>query len=215
MTAARRAATSLLGSIAGAVLLSATGCRSLPSRSTADLAVRVRVYAAVLAELRSDGTASRVVLDSLVATADLDAELHEKVLTELSITPRALDEFLNVQLHPADRFHAGMLPDARWTVVSTARLDALRAAARAERLTGAAPAGARVDAFWQQWYRAYPASGGYVVLSPASLSADGAAALVHVRIACGPVCGDAELRLLRRDAAGAWHTRGRVRLTES
>ncbi len=215
MTAGRRAATTLLGTIAGVVMLGATGCRSLPSKSTADVSARRRVYAAVLTELRSDTAASRVVLDTLIATTDIDTDLHDKVLSGLSITPRALDDFLHLQRHPVDRFDAAMLPDARWAVVSTSRLDSLRAAARAERSAGTSAARARVDAFWQQWYRAYPASGGYVVLSPASISTSDGVAVVQVRIACGPVCGETELRLLRRDAAGVWRTHGRVRLSES
>ena len=128
---------------------------------------------------------------------------------------RELRDFLAAQRMPTTRVFRDVLPDARWRLVSSTRLDSLRAAARREITTGAVQRSIRTDQFWQLWYRAYPSSGGYVVLSPAGVSANGALALVHVRIACGPVCGESELRLLRRDADGEWRTTGRVKLSES
>lgn len=191
------------------------GCAGVSRSSVLPGTERVRIYAAVLREMRRDTAARRVVVDSLVPTTDLDAELRQMVMTDLAIDKRTLDSFLLVQRAPRDRFVPGMLPDAGWMMVSMPQLDSLRAVARAAIANGSVARTARNDAFWQQWYRAYPASGGYVMLSPASVSADGAAAMVHVRIACGPLCGETELRLLRRDAAGAWHTISRVRLSES
>ena len=108
-----------------------------------------------------------------------------------------------------------MLPDSGWRVVSMSVLDSLRSVARSDAVRSAVVRGVGRDGFWQQWYRAYPSSGGYVVLSPASVSDDGSSAVVHVRVACGPVCGSSELRLMRRDPTGRWRTSGRVRLSES
>lgn len=193
----------------------AAGCARIGVSSGLTTGERVRIYAAVLQEVRRDAAARWVVVDSLMPTTDLDAEQHGMVMTDLSIDKSVLDAFLQAQQRPRDRFMLSMLPDSAWSTVSVPALDSLRRVARAEITTGAVARSARNDAFWQQWYRVYPASGGYVMLSPASVSADGAAAMVHVRIACGPVCGETELRLLRRTAAGSWHTVSRVRLSES
>ncbi len=211
MTLARRAATPLLLSLITLV----AGCRGFRPGVSLAAADRARIYAAVLQEVRRDTAARWVVLDSLVPTTDIDAEQHDKVITELPITRDALDAFLRVQRNPAERFQSGMIPDARWIAVSMPRLDSLRAAARADASLAPIPDGPRPDRFWQQWYRAFPGSAGYVVLSPASISHRGDEAVVHVRIACGPVCGETELRVLQRDDQGLWHTTRKVRLSES
>jgi hypothetical protein len=104
--------------------------------------------------------------------------------------------------------------EAAWASVSMAHLDSLRALSRGGSESGG-DRSVRIDAFWRQWYRAFPGSGGYLVLSPASVRSNDAMAIVHVRIACGPVCGDTELRVLRRDPHGTWRTTSRVRLSES
>ena len=208
MSLARRAATALLGLSS----LLAAGCH--PSARTASRAnARAKVYAAVLREVRRDTAAIWVVVDTLVPTRDVDAEQHDKVMAALPITRGMLDAFLAAQRRPADRFGAAMLPSEGWTRVSPSQLDSLRSIARSDAAT--APRPDRGDAFWRQWYLAYPGSGGYVILSPASISTSEGVAVVHVRIACGPVCGDTELRVLRRDDEGVWRTTGRVRLSES
>ena len=208
MSLVRRAATALL---VPAALLTA-GCHSPASNASRALA-RAKVYAAVLKDVRRDTAATWVVVDTLLPTHDVDAEQHDKVIVELPITRSMLDAFLAVQRRPADRFATGMLPDARWTRVSMSQLDSLRATARRDAAT--MPRTGGNDVFWRQWYRAFPGSGGYVMLSPASISTSDGVAVVQVRIACGPVCGETELRLLQRDDQGEWRTTGRVRLSES
>ncbi len=197
--------------LALAALLTA-GCHSSASNASRALA-RAKVYAAVLREVRRDTAAIWVVVDTLLPTRDVDAEQHDKVIAALPIKRGMLDAFLAVQRRPADRFAMGMLPDVRWTRVSMSQLDSLRAMARSDSAT--LQRTGRTDVFWRQWYRAYPGSGGYVILSPASISTSDGVAIVQVRIACGPVCGETELRLLQRDAQGEWRTTGRVMLSES
>lgn len=211
MIPARRAASALLG----ALLAFASGCHAVRSEGTLAASERARLYAAVLREVRPDSAARLIVVDSLLPTTDIEADQHQLVLGGLSITRPMLEDFLRVQRAPGDRFQGLMLPDAGWSLVSVAHLDSLRAAARSVAVRDSAGRGVRRDAFWQQWYRTYPSSGGYVVLSPASISRDGSMAMVHVRVACGPVCGASELRLMRRDPAGTWRTQGRVTLSES
>lgn len=211
MISARRAATTLLGTM----WLCTAGCHGLPRASRLQAADRARVYAAVLADVRRDSSTTWVVVDSLLPARDIDADLYDKVISELAISRQALDAFLVVQRAPDDQFEAAMLPGAQWSPVSMARLDALRAASRVEAAAGVAQRVSRGDGFWNQWRRAFPGASGYVILSPASIARDGRTAVVHVRVACGEVCGESELRLLHRDAAGTWHTTGRVRLSES
>lgn len=211
MIIARRAATALLGTIC----LCTAGCHGLGHASPLQAADRARVYAAVLDDVRRDSSTTWVVVDSLLPARDIDAELHEKVISELAISRRALDAFLAVQRAPVDHFQRAMLPGAEWAPVSLERLDALRAASRVEAAASAAEHTSRGGGFWTQWRRAFPRASGYVILSPASIARDGRTAMVHVRVACGEVCGESELRLLHRDAAGTWHTTGRVRLSES
>ena len=208
MTLARGAAMALLG----LSTLFAAGCHS-SARTASRANARAKVYAAVLSEVRRDTTAIWVVVDTLLPARDVDAEQHDKVMTALPITRGMLDAFLAMQRRPADRFGAAMLPGEGWTRVSTSQLDSLRAIARSDAV--AAPRTDRGDGFWRQWYLAYPGSGGYVILSPASISTSEGVAVVQVRIACGPVCGETELRVLRRDDDGVWRTTGRVRLSES
>jgi hypothetical protein len=196
----------------GMSTLFAAGCHS-SARTASRASAREKVYAAVLRDVRRDTAATWVVVDTLLPTHDVDAEQHEKVMTALPITRGMLDAFLAAQRRPADRFGAGMLPGVGWTRVSSSRLDSLRAIARTD--AAAAPRPDRGDGFWRQWYLAYPGSGGYVILSPASISTSDGVAVVQVRIACGPVCGETELRVLRRDNEGVWRTTGRVRLSES
>jgi hypothetical protein len=199
----------------GTVMPLVTACRGRSGASVLAAPERARVYAAVLQEVRRDSSSNWIVVDSLMPTHDVDAELQDKVLSDLAITQGALRAFLHAQRTPADHFRTEMLPDARWSRVSPLQLDSLRALARADVASGAVPRGPRNDGFWQHWYRTFPGSGGYVILAPASIAADGSSAVVHVRVACGPLCGEAELRVLHRDASGTWHTTGRVRLSES
>jgi hypothetical protein len=201
--------------LGGGLLIIIAGCHAITAKQSPVSADRSALYAAVLRDVRGDSASHWVVVDSLLPTTDLEADQHAMVLSGLAISRRELDAFLTVQRMPRDRFQPVMIPDARWRMVSMPQLDSLRAAARADAVSSPGPRTARPDRFWLQWQRAFPASGGYVVLSPASVSADGAMAVVHVRVACGPVCGETELRVMRRDAGGAWHTRGRVRLSES
>ncbi len=163
--------------------------------------------------MRRDAAGTWVVVDTLLPTHDVDAEQHDKVIAELPITRSMLGAFLAAQRRPSDRFATGMLPDARWKSVSLSQLDSLRAMARTDAATLPRP-GAN-DNFWRQWYRSFPGSGGYVILSPAIISTRDGVAVVQVSLACGPVCGETELRLLQRDDQGEWRTTGRVRIAES
>jgi hypothetical protein len=207
----RGAATALLGVISIVV----GACHAQNSTTTLRTPTHAAVYAAALRDLRGDTPASWIVIDSLMPARDIDAELQQKVLAELPITRRMLNAFLRTQRVSGQHVDAAMLPDAHWRIVSTSALDGIRAAAR----TVSDPAHTgdvqRGSAFWMQWSRGFPGMAGYVSLSPASLSTDGASALIHVRVACGATCGTTELRLLRRDAAGVWRTTVRVSLSES
>jgi len=191
------------------------GCHASPPATALVPAERARIYAAVLREMPRDTTTRWIVLDTLLPTTDIEADQYDMVRQALSISEQELRVFLSVQRMPTPRMMSGMLPDARWRLVSAAQLDSLRAIAQREIATGTVSRGIRNDNFWRHWYSAFPSSGGYVVLSPASVSGNGAQALVHVRMACGPVCGSSELRLMRRDPTGTWRTSGRVRLSES
>ena len=211
MNAVRRAAATLLGAI---VVVSA-GCRSKRNNELLPLDDRARVYAAVLQELQHDSRADWVVVDTLLPAREIDSGVRDKVIAELPISRREIDAFIDAQRAPADRFHSVVLPDAHWTTVSMLRLDSLRSAVRADIASGVTARGVRNDAFWQLWQRLFPGSAGYVILSPASITDDGTTAVVHVRIACGSVCGETELRRLRRGANGSWRTIKRLRLSES
>ena len=211
MNAVRRAAATLLS----AVVVVWAGCHSNRSNAPLPMDDRARVYAAVLQELRHESRADWVVVDTLLPAQEIDADLRDKVIAELPITRRAIDVFIEAQRAPIDRFQAVSLPDAHWTTVSMLRLDSLRAAVRADIASGVTARGVRNDAFWQLWPRLFPGSAGYVILSPASITDDGTTAVVHVRIACGSVCGETELRRLRRGANGSWRTIKRLRLSES
>ncbi len=217
MIRARRAATALLA----VMFIGATGCRRAGSGSLLPAADRASIYASVLSELARDSLARPVVLDALVPSTELDAEQHDKVLTGLAIDRSLLHAFLQAQRAASARVDPLALPDARWVAVSARHLDSLRTRSRSAAANGGAmpPAAAaptaRGPAFWREWYRLHPGSGGYIVLSPAGVSRDGTAAIVQVRIACGPVCGETELRLVRRSAASGWRVTGRIRLSES
>jgi hypothetical protein len=199
----------------GVIALMLGGCHGHNGTTTLAIPAHAAVYAAALRDVRGDTAASWLVIDSAFPARDLDAELQEKVLAELPITRRVLDAFLRTQRKSIAQFDAAILPDSRVQFVSASQLDTLRITARA---AGDAARNGNVpgrDGFWMQWSRAFPRAGGYIMLSPASLSADGASALIHVRVACGPTCGTTEMRLLQRDAAGMWRTTARVSLSES
>ena len=206
----RRAATVLLG-----VIIMSAGCHGIGRRAPLPIGDRARVYAAVLEELRHESPAERVVVDTLLPTDELDGDLRDKVVAELPATRRVVDAFVKTQRTSVDRFQSVILPGARWVTVSVLRLDSLRAAVRADVASGNTVRGARNDAFWQQWQRVFPGSAGYVILSPASIADDGQTALIHVRIACGSVCGETQLRMLRRESSGGWRTIRQLRLSES
>ena len=175
----------------------------------------VRVYAAVLAEVKLRGAVRPVVIDTLMPVMDLDADRHAMITGELAIAQQALDAFVAAQQRTRGPLGSAMLPDSSWRAVPPATLDSLRAAARSSSTNGAPPARGRNDAFWSRWHERFPGSGGYVMLSPVSFSADGADALVHVWTACGAVCGESHLRKLHREADGRWRTVGRVELSVS
>lgn len=210
MRRARRATLALLALLT----LGGTGChRSRPASLSPD--DRARLYASVLQELRADTAMRWVVIDSLLPTTDIDADLHEKVTTELRISSAVLDGFLAAQRTPSDQFRPAMLPGGRFMPLHMAQLDSMRRKVREDIASGRAERGANNDLFWRRWSGAFPGAGGYVILSPALITADGREAMVHVRVVCGPVCAEAELRHLRRDAGGAWRTMAKVRLSES
>ena len=207
----RRAATVLLG----VIVVMAAGCHRIGSKTLLPISDRALVYATVLEELRHESRAEWVVVDTLLPTDELDADLRDKVVTELPATRRMVDTFVDAQRVSSDQFRSVTLPAAYWTALSMQRLDSLRAAVRADVASGNTVRGARNDAFWQQWQRVFPGSAGYVILSPASIADDQQTALVHVRIACGSVCGETQLRMLRRESSGGWRTIRRLRLSES
>ena len=135
--------------------------------------------------------------------------------TTLFRSRRALDTFLDAQRGTLDRFQLVSLPSAHWRAVSVHYLDSLRATVRAEISAGITPRGPRNDAFWLLFQRRFPGAAGYVMLSPASFADDGITALVHVRTACGSICGQTELRRLHRNAGGVWRTTSRLTVSEN
>jgi hypothetical protein len=176
---------------------------------------RTQLYLAVLRELRPGAAARPVVIDTLIPTREIDPEQYEKVMTGLRIKRKQLDAFLATQNRSSDQFNRRMVPSDEWTLVAPRMLDSLRALSRADGANGASAGNARADGFWQRWTRVYPRSSGYIVLSPASVSRDGVEAIIHVRISCGAMCGESEVRLLKRDADGVWRTERRVTLSVS
>lgn len=211
MSSARRAALALLGTT---ITLSA-GCHANRVGNALPIDDRARVYTTVLAEVQHESRADWVVLDSLLPTDDIDDDVAEKVVQELPISRRALDAFLAEQRTSVDRFQSVSLPSAHWRAASVQQLDSLRATVRAGIIAGTTPREPNNDAFWSLFQRRFPAAAGYVMLSPASITEDGTTALVHVRTACGSICGQTELRRLRRDASGAWHTTSRLTVSEN
>ena len=168
----------------------------------------------MLRDLRRDSASAPLVLDSLVPTTDIDAEVAEGVMVQLPVNRRSVDAFRAAQGTGA-ALSATMLPDSLWRTVSQRTLDSLRGAARADLANGTIPRTARNDAFWQHFRRTFPRSTGYVVLSPAGLSVDGREALVYVHTSCGAVCGESEMRLMRRDGDGIWRTKARMLVSMS
>jgi hypothetical protein len=207
---ARRATFALLSLLA----LGTAAChRARPATISPE--VRAKVYASVLADLRPDASGRWLVIDSLLPATDIDADLHEKVITALRISSATLNGFLDVQRAPVDHFHAAMLPGDRFTPLRAAQLDSMRRQVRADIASGVEARGVNNDLFWRRWSGTFPGTAGYVILSPAMISADGREAMVHVRVVCGAVCGEAQLRHLQRDTGGAWRTTGTVTLSES
>jgi hypothetical protein len=207
---ARRATVALLSVFS----LAATACHRTRTVTLAP-EVRARVYASVLADLRADTAARWQVIDSLLPVTDLDADLHEKVMTELRVSSATLHGFLTAQRTPVDRFQLSMLPGDRFAPLRMAQVDSMRRKVREDIASGAAERGVNNDLFWRRWSGAFPGSASYVILSPAMISLDGREAMVHVRVVCGAVCGQAQLRHLTRDAGGAWRTTAKVTLSES
>jgi hypothetical protein len=172
---------------------------------------RGRLYSAVLTELGAEPSKPSMVVDTLLPAEGFDAEIASGLVASLAISRADVAALMRAQQRDGARIGTAMLPDSRWRTVSVRTIDSVRAVALRERQavpTGqSTPAG---DAFWRHWRASFPASRGYVIVSPAGVSADGGAALVHVRTVCGPVCNEAEVRLLRRDVRGVWHTVRRV-----
>lgn len=199
---------------AGALALLLGGCHRSSVAPALGAGDRDRLYAAVLREIRRAPANQLIVVDTLLPADGLDDDVAFGLVESLSISRADVSALLLAQRRGGARVSAAMLPDAKWSTVSMRAIDSLRAVALQERVAAAPVAQAR-DAFWRHWNRAFPESGGYVILSPAGLSADGSMALVHVQHACGPLCGDAEVRLLRRDESGQWSTTRRVPISIS
>ncbi len=196
-----------------AALLVLTGACHRTLRTTPDAPVTLarpsRMYAALLGELRREGGTASVVIDSLLPTDGLDADVAEGLVASLGITRADVAALLAAQRRGGARVDGAMLPDSTWRTVSVRALDSLRTLARAQ------PRDPRSDPFWARWNAAFPNSAGYVILSPAAFSTDGTEAIVHVRVACGATCGTSEVRVLRRDPRGQWHTARRVPISIS
>jgi hypothetical protein len=208
------------------VAIGGSGCHRTRVAALLSAPECAQIHAAVLITLRTERaaliTAPIVVLDTLAPSTALESDMHEKVLSTLSIDRGLLDRYLAAQQPPSGRVSDQLWQDARWTFVAPRTLDTLRATARnaAVHDSTAAPArtaspNASAKRFWQLWDSRYPASHGYIALSPAGVSRDGAAVLIQVRAVCGPVCGTTDLHLLRRSADGGWRVTARVRLAES
>jgi hypothetical protein len=206
----RRAATTLLGVMA----LMSAGCYSRSSTMLMARDASIDVYTAVLGELRRESRADWVLVDTLLPMTALDRELRNKVITELPATRRMIDAFIEAQHRTPDTLSAVVLRSVPWSAISPRQLDSLRAGVRSEALAAAAPRSARNDAFWRAWQRQFPATAGYLIVSPASVTDNGRSALIHVTSACGSICGETELRLLQRDDGGEWRTARRLRLSE-
>lgn len=196
------------------LLATLAACHRGGARASLTEGDRARLYAAVLVDLRQDSVAMPVVLDSLVPTTDIDADVAQGVLVQLPVSRASVDAFRAAQLR-GESLRAAMLPDSLWRTVSSRTLDSLRSAARADAASGAMPRSVRNDPFWQHFARTFPRARGYVVLSPAGVSRDGREALVYVHRSCGAVCGESELRLMRREADGTWRTAGRMLVSMS
>ena len=90
MTFGRRAANALLGCRVMSMMLLASGCLGHGPSSVIARATRTQVYATVLQEIARDAAAPLVLFDTLLPTHDIDAELRDKVLGDLTIPRRAL-----------------------------------------------------------------------------------------------------------------------------
>lgn len=169
---------------------------------------RARLYAAVLTEIGADPSKPSMVLDTLLPAEGFDDDIASGLVQSLEVRQADVAALLRAQRRDGARVTTAMLPDSRWRTVSLRGIDSVRAVAQQERQAGQAVNGG--DAFWRHWNASFPGSRGYVIVSPAGVSADGSEALVHVKTACGALCNEAEVRLLRRDAGGVWHTVRRV-----
>ena len=198
----------------GAMMLTSAGCHSRSRDPIMARENRAGVYAAVLGELRRESRADWVLVSALLPMTELDSELRDKVIAELPTTRKAIAAFVDAQSRSGDVFRSAVLAGAPWITVSLLQLDSLRASVRAAETNGGAIRGARNEAFWQEWQRRFPATAGYLFLSPVSVTNGGRSALVHLTIACGSICGETELRLLERDTAGGWRTVRRLRVSE-
>jgi hypothetical protein len=63
--------------------------------------------------------------------------------------------------------------------------------------------------WWEEFYKVFPSSRGYVQFTAPAFSADGKRALVYVSHICGGLCGTGWLVLLSGDEAGGWRIAGR------
>jgi len=93
----------------------------------------------------------------------------------------------------------GMLP--------TARLD--DALVVSETQISAAFSG---EGFWDDFYRAFPGSRGYLEFTAPAFSANRREALIYFSHSCGGLCGTGWLVHLSRDAGGAWKIESRQML---
>lgn len=198
-----------------ALLLTLTACLPWHHAATLPASEVARVYAAVLSEVRPATATHPVVIDTLMPATDVDAEHEQMVVEQLSVSARWYQRFVAAQTRTHGHVSDRMAPDSVWRVVPPSVLDSLRQAARSGAPVAGGASTGRLDAFWSRWNTRFPDSGGYVMLSPITVSEDGTEAMVHVWKACGSVCGLTELRRLRRDANGQWHTVGRVELSIS
>jgi hypothetical protein len=195
--------------------LALTGCYQYHAPHSLTTSERSQLYSAVLRDIRASVAERPVVLDTLVSSAEVDAEQVEQVTSSLQTNRKMLDAFLLAQRNSPDQFDHSMVPGVEWSVVTPRVVDSLRAMARADTTDGRTPQRTPSDRFWARWQRQFPRSGGYVSLSKASVSGDGQQAMIHVRIQCGTTCGQSELRLMKRDADGVWFTAKRVTLSVS
>ncbi len=165
------------------------------------------VYSAAIEHKLVRGKTRLVVIQDRTQAYDYggqpEDEHHKGVLEELSpVSESTLKDFVDKNREP--RKLSGQFEiKAPYKILAKEEIESF--------FKGSADGAGSLLKGWEEFYKKYPESYGYVVLSRVGFDAEKRQAMVYVSRYCGGLCGDGAYILLTKDE-GRWKVKNELRL---